>query len=89
MTQVASIPKGSDRQEQHSIRQADTQVLHRRGGGTFDPTLTSFCKVNVMRVCVCVCARGDFTKFRGQDGQSVALDVELLKVSQLTDLLRQ
>lgn len=40
-------------------------------------------------MCVHVCVCGDVTKFRGQDGQPVALDVELLKVGQLTDLLGQ
>lgn len=38
-------------------------------------------------VCVCICVVR--TKFGGQDSQSVALDVKLFEVSQLTYLLRQ
>lgn len=38
-------------------------------------------------VCLCVCMVS--TKFRGQDGQSVALDMKLFELSQVPYLLRQ
>lgn len=81
---------------EHLFRTSQIQVTYRQRDlvllcvtmpfrrGTHIYNLLTFILGSLVCVCVCVVS----TQFRGQDSQSVALDVKLLQLSQLPNVFR-